>query len=292
MTQDLERVTSADLTVQLEYARELAQADIVPAAYRDKPSDILVAMSLGQAMGLSPAESLYRIDVIGGKPVASAELIASNVRRAGHILRIEVQNDPPAARATIIRKDDPEFQHQVVRDMAWARALGLDKRPNYRSQPATMLAKRATTAVARDACPEALYGVIYDADEMTDHRSAQRVPVTSQTPHHGPATPQPATVIATRPAPADPPETPRDEPDPPPVIDDVDHPQPDDEHAVTKAQIARIQAACRALGIERDDRLTLVSNIVHRVIGSVTELSQAEASGVIVELDERVSEQS
>ena len=32
-----------------------------------------------------------------------------------------------------------------------------------------MLQWRASTAVARLACPEALYGVAYTADEMADH---------------------------------------------------------------------------------------------------------------------------
>ena len=60
------------LSEQMEYARVVSSGALLPQAYRGKPADILIAVGLGQAMGLSPAESLYRIDVIQGKPTASA----------------------------------------------------------------------------------------------------------------------------------------------------------------------------------------------------------------------------
>jgi hypothetical protein len=157
---------SNDLAVQMDYARAVSSAALLPQAYRGKPADIMLAVGLGQSMGLSPAESLYRIDVIQGKPTASAELIAANVRKAGHKLR--VRGDETSATATIVRSDDPDFEFTVTRDQAWAQAMGLVGKDNYKKQPGTMLQWRAITAVARLACPEALYGVAYTADEMTD----------------------------------------------------------------------------------------------------------------------------
>jgi hypothetical protein len=52
--------------------------------------------------------------------------------------------------------------------MAWAKAMGLSGNRNYVSQPLTMLTWRAISAVAREACPEALYGAGYTPDEMHD----------------------------------------------------------------------------------------------------------------------------
>lgn len=160
--------TSNILDTQMRYAELLAQSDLVPQAYRGKPANVLLAIGLGESMGLSPSESLSRIDVIQGKATASAELIASNVRRAGHTLRLEVNQQPPAARCVIVRNDDPDYEHVVVRDMAWAKQMGLDSKSNYKSQPATMLGWRALTACARQACPEALYGVAYTPDELRE----------------------------------------------------------------------------------------------------------------------------
>lgn len=157
-----------DLDREIRYAKLLAESDLVPQAYRGKPANILIATGLGASMGLSHAESLYRIDVINGKPCAAAELIASNVRRANHRLRTIVSEDEAWAETTIWRADDPENPITVRRDMQWAARMGLDKKDNYVKQPATMLAWRSVTACARLACSEALYGVAHSTDELKE----------------------------------------------------------------------------------------------------------------------------
>lgn len=176
MTAEIVRAPQATLAEQVSYAQSVAKAGILPQAYRDKPADIIVAMGLGQSMGLSPMESVYRINVIQGKPTASAELIASQVRKAGHRLRIRKDEKKMSATCTIYRADDPEYPFEVTRDKAWADRMGLSGKDNYRKQPLTMLTWRAITACAREACPEALYGVAYTPDEMDDMPQAP-VPV-------------------------------------------------------------------------------------------------------------------
>ena len=161
---------------QMAYAQTLAQGSLVPQSYRGNPANILVAMGLGQSMGLSPAESLYRINVIQGKPTASAELIAAQVRKAGHKLRIVKDEAAQSVTATIVRRDDPDYPISETRDAAWAQRMGLAGKDNYKRQPMTMLTWRAITAVAREACPEALYGVAYTPDEMEDFAATRPEP--------------------------------------------------------------------------------------------------------------------
>lgn len=175
MSNEIVRATSSELSFgeQVEYAKLVTDGDLVPQTYRNKPANALIAIGLGQAMGLSPAESLYRIDVIQGKPTASAELIASNVRKAGHKLRIITNEQAMSVTAQIIRADDPDFVHEVTRDMNWAKGMGLHTKDNYKKQPLTMLQWRAVSAAARLACPEALYGVTYTSDEMGDFGKAK-----------------------------------------------------------------------------------------------------------------------
>ena len=153
---------------QMAYANTIAQGQLVPVAYRNSPADVLIAIGLGQSMGLSPAESLYRINVIKGKPSASAELIAAQVRKAGHKLRITKDDKAQSVTATIVRHDDPDYPISETRDKAWAKQMGLMSQAQYVKQPMTMLTWRAITAVARVACPEALYGVAYTPDELSD----------------------------------------------------------------------------------------------------------------------------
>lgn len=170
MGQDLEQTQglSTEMRTQMQWAKLASQGDIIPDAYRNKPANILVAVGFGAAMGLSYSDSLYRINVIKGKPTMSAELIASQVRKAGHKLRTYKDEAHESVKAVIIRKDDPEFEFSAIRDKAWATKMGLANRENYQRQPMTMLTWRAITAVAREACPEALYGVAYSPDELDD----------------------------------------------------------------------------------------------------------------------------
>jgi hypothetical protein len=174
MEQGLTRTNQHSLMVeQVEWSKLVSQSDIIPDSYKGKPANILIAVGFGAAMGLSQAESLYRISVIKGKPTMSAELIAAQVRKAGHKLRLEKDEKKQSVVATVVRSDDPDYPISVTRDLAWAKSMGLANNQNYQKQPMTMLTWRAITAVAREACPEALFGVVYTPDEMSDLDNVQ-----------------------------------------------------------------------------------------------------------------------
>ena len=162
--------TSIELAQDVEYAKLVSAGAMLPQQYRGKPADILIAIGLGRAMGLSAAESLYRIHVIQGRPTASAELVAANVRRAGHVLR--VKGDETQARAVIIRSDDPDFEFESVWNLDRAKQMGLLDKDGWKKQPGTKMRWRAVTEVARLACPEALYGVAYVREEIEDDNPA------------------------------------------------------------------------------------------------------------------------
>lgn len=258
---------------QMEFARavvhrpEGAARSLLPDSYRDNPGNVLIAVGLGQSMGLSPAESLYRIDVIQGKPTAGAELIAANVRKAGHKLR--VQGDEQSCTATIIRADDPDFPFTVTRDLEWAQKMGLTSKDNYKKQPGTMLQWRAISAVARLACPEALYGVAYTADEMFD----------SPPPANGPASGGLGAALSV---------TAEQIPDPSAAPDKPagDEAAADEPPRVTKAQLQKIGAGMRELGITvRADALVYVNDVIGRQVESRNDLTKHEASLVIESLE-------
>ena len=153
---------------QMGWAKAAAVSNILPDAYRNQPANVLVAINYGASMGLQPAESLYRIHVIKGRPTMSAELIAAKVREHGHKLHIYKDVENLSVTAEIIRSDDPDFKFRETRDMDWAKRMGLAGKDNWRKDPMTMLKWRAITAVAREACPETLYGAGYTPDEMSD----------------------------------------------------------------------------------------------------------------------------
>ena len=261
---ELHQPTNA-LTDVMDYARAVSTAALLPQAYRGKPADIMLAVGLGQAMGLSPAESLYRIDVIQGKPTASAELIAANVRKAGHKLR--VRGDESSATATIVRADDPDFEFTVTRDVNWAREMGLLTKDNYKKQRGTMLQWRAISAVARLACPEALYGVAYTPDEMDD------MPRTAPSGGLGAA-------LAAQEQPTEP--EPQDDVQDAEIVEESQ--QPSDP--IQPNQLKKLQILLRECGVtDRDDALAYYARVTGREVDSSKALTRNEAGQVLSDLE-------
>jgi hypothetical protein len=104
------------------------------------------------------------VHVIEGKPSASSALISALVRRAGHKLR--VKGDAVRAVAQVIRADDPEYAFEVAFTLDDAERAGLLGKKVWKQYPASMLKARAISAVARDACEEALFGIHYTPEEL------------------------------------------------------------------------------------------------------------------------------
>lgn len=149
---------------KMQYAQALAQASLLPKQYQRNPGNVLLAVELGESLGIPPIQAINTVHVIEGKPSASSGLISALVRRAGHTLR--VKGNDQAATAEIVRSDDPDFTYSVTWDMGRARNAGVTGKDNWKKYPAAMLKARAITEVARDACQEALMGVQYTPEEL------------------------------------------------------------------------------------------------------------------------------
>lgn len=272
MTQELTQYQPAQtaalsLPQQMEYAMAVAKAGILPKAYQGNPGSVLIAMGLGSAMGLSPAESLYRIHVIEGKPSASSELIAANVRRAGHRLRIK--GDARSATVQIVRADDHEFTFEVTWTIEDAQRAGLTGKGVWKSYPAAMLKARAITECARTACPEALYGIQYTDEEVRDLPSEEERPKRES-----------AAALLGAPATVEPEM----------VTESAAEPETVDLPMVTKAQLSKIAATMRDLGItEKAHALGYIEQAIGLKIASRSELTREEAGRLIDALDEDVA---
>lgn len=165
---------SDSLDSKIRFAQCLADASLLPASYRGKPANVLLAIEMGEALGLPTIQAINGIHVVEGRPTASADLLAALIRRAGHKLRIQVDDINLVAVATLIRVDDPEFPYVARWDMAKAKAAGLlfedrpghIKKDNWRNYPGQMLRARAISEVARSGATDALYGVSYTPEEL------------------------------------------------------------------------------------------------------------------------------
>lgn len=169
---------SAPIPEKIQYAKALADASMLPGSYRKQPANVLLAVEMGEALGVHPFVAIQQIHVIDGKPTASAGLISALVRKAGH--RLRVSGDGEKAVAEVTRSDDSGFTYRAEWTLARAVASGLVELKNgkpykrddkgrpmpWERYPAAMLKARAITEVARDACQEALSGVQYTPEEL------------------------------------------------------------------------------------------------------------------------------
>ncbi len=180
---------TASLPDLVRYAEHLANADLLPKQFVNRPANVLYAIEYGRTLGITPIAALTGIHVIEGKPSASSGLIGALVRQAGHKLR--VKGDDRSATAQIIRADDPDYTYEVTWDLPRAVQAGLcqikDGKPwardrngkptSWEKYPTAMLKARAITEVARDACEDVLFGLHYTPEELGAYVNQDGEPV-------------------------------------------------------------------------------------------------------------------
>lgn len=188
MSTEISHYQAGSLAEKKDFSQSLAQSDMLPRQYRGNPANLLFAVEYADALGIPRINALTSIHVIDGKPTASADLIASLVRRAGHKMRVE--GDDTYAEVVIIRADDPTYVPKPIRwDEAKARKAGKwgNKGP-WTNYPGAMLRSRAITEAARMWASDALYGCIYTPEELGSEVTDDGTPVitTAQPPRTEP----------------------------------------------------------------------------------------------------------
>jgi hypothetical protein len=257
-------ISSASLPDRMQFAKALAASNLVPDAFRGQPANILLATEYGNALGIGPAVALSEINVIKGTPTLSAAMMAGLARDAGH--RVRVSGDAESATCTIIRADDPDFEHTATWTKKKAQDAGLWGRGHWAKDPGTMLRWRAISECVRFACSEVLGGLKYTPDEVASFSGG------------APSAPQPQ---------------------PEPVAEDADvvdaevivEPERTAEPGITQAQQRALHASLGEQGItDREVALNTISAFIGRELDSTKNLTKVEASSVIDALKEGADE--
>jgi hypothetical protein len=153
-----------ELPAIVTYADRLAKSNLLPKQYHRQPANVMYAMEYARALNLAPIAAITGIHVIEGKPTASAALIGALVRKAGHTLRVRMENG--TAIAELVRKDDPDYTFRSEWTMDRAKKAGLTGKKVWQQYPDSMLKARAITEVARDGAEEVLFGLHYTPEEL------------------------------------------------------------------------------------------------------------------------------
>lgn len=155
-----------NLSVQMKHAEILSQANMIPDKFKGNPANVLVAKELAQSMGESTWVTMSELYFVGNVPTFSAKYMRTRVRAAKHILRESFDPETMTATCTIIRHDDPDFEHTIRWDKAKAEAHGLWGKGHWKKNPELMLKNRAVSECVREACNEVMGGVDYTREEV------------------------------------------------------------------------------------------------------------------------------
>lgn len=151
-----------DMDQAMRLADMLANSGMVPKQYVSNPQGTLVAMMMGNEIGLNPLQSLQNIAVINGKPSIYADallaLVQNHPKFGGH--EESFDETTMTATCTVWRKGD-EKKHTVTFSQADAVQAGLwDKAGPWKQYPKRMLMWRARGFALRDKFADALGGLI------------------------------------------------------------------------------------------------------------------------------------
>ena len=157
-------IAPANMSELFNFAKMLAESDLVPKDYRDKPGNCMVAIQMGGELGLSPMQSIQNIAVINGRPTLWGDGMLGVCMP--HIDKIEETDDGNTATCTVVRGARTVVATFSMED---AKRAGLAGKAGPWSQyPARMRKMRARGFCLRDACADVLRGII-SAEEVSDY---------------------------------------------------------------------------------------------------------------------------
>ena len=176
-----------NLDQAMQMAGMLANSQMVPKSYQNKPNDTLVAMMMGAEIGLNPIQALQNIAVINGKPAiygdALLALVQSHPKFGGQEEGFD--ESTMTATCTVWRKGEDQ-KHTVVFSKLDAEKAGLwGKSGPWSQYPKRMLMWRARGYALRDKFADALGGLITVEEaqdipaerDITPTRQAESAPV-------------------------------------------------------------------------------------------------------------------
>lgn len=162
-----------NLNEAMEMAVMLSNSALVPACYKNKPADTLVAMMMGSEVGLNPIQALQNIAVINGRPSIYGDALAALVQNHPAFGGIEESFDDRTMTATCTVWRKGGTHHTQTFSQGDAQTAGLwNKAGPWKQYPKRMLQMRARGFALRSQFADALAGLITreEAEDMPVER--------------------------------------------------------------------------------------------------------------------------
>lgn len=172
----------------------LAKSDLVPAAYRAKPANVVLATLAGRPFGWDASMAMRSFHIIEGQPTMKPEIMLALIRASGHSVR--GTSERHAARITGVRCDNGDSM-EVEFTIHDAEAAGLctinsdgkpiarkaagngrpEKKLPWELYPGDMCWARAVSKLGRKLFSDVLLGAAYTPEEFGAFVDAEGEPV-------------------------------------------------------------------------------------------------------------------
>ena len=181
---ELTITTNSGFSLVQNVAKSFAASDMVPATYKGKPANVVIALDLANRLGMAPLMVMQNLHIINGRPAWSSQFIIASINQSGKFtpLRFEFSGsgDDRTCVAWAHSKDDgarvdgPSVGVKMAKAEGWWGKNG----SKWPSMTDLMLTYRAAAFFGRTYCPEMLMG-IYEENEIKDFVNAPvETPVT------------------------------------------------------------------------------------------------------------------
>lgn len=150
-----------------KYAQMIARSSFCPPGFKGNPGDVLIAVQMGNELGLKPIQALQNIAVINGKPSIYGDAMLALVKSHPDFEWLKEEGNELEATCIIKRRGEPEYKAIFTRKDAETAGLWGKAGP-WKAYPKRMLQMRARGFACRDAFPDALKGFI-SAEEAQDY---------------------------------------------------------------------------------------------------------------------------
>ena len=147
----------------------IASSSFCPKGMMGKPGDVLVALQMGQELGLRPMQALQNIAVINGRPSLWGDAMLAVCRRSPdwEYIKEDFDDTNKVAICTVKRRNEPEIVRTFSYDDAKQANL-LNKEGPWKQYPKRMCQLRARGFALRDGYADELRGIISkeEAEDM------------------------------------------------------------------------------------------------------------------------------
>lgn len=145
----------------MKFAEIMANSDLVPAGYKGKPGNILVACQMGHELGMTPMRALRSIAVINGRATMWGDEMLAMVLASPRCEYVrEQESTDKQGICRVKRKGDAE-EHVSIFTLEDAKRAGLlGKQGPWQTSTKRMLTLRARGFALRDKFPDVLAGLV------------------------------------------------------------------------------------------------------------------------------------